>query len=154
MVNPRLTLLTGRQRQCLRLVASGQSSKEIAETLGGISHNTVDLHLKRAVKILGVSNRREAARLLVASEAGDQHIQGLGTPSPALANLTADQADIDPKRMDRTHFNVPFLRQGRQLNDLKPLHRLLWIGAIALLLLFGAANFLNGLTALYRIALG
>jgi DNA-binding CsgD family transcriptional regulator len=55
--------LSDMQRTCLRLVARGRSSKEIAlET--GLSHQTVDQYVSRAVAILGVANRREAARRL------------------------------------------------------------------------------------------
>lgn len=49
------------QRICLRLVARGRSSKEIAQETG-LSHQTVDQYVSRAAAVLGVSNRREAAR--------------------------------------------------------------------------------------------
>lgn len=54
--------LTDRQRQCLSL-ASMMSDKEIARELG-ISPHTVSLHIRTAMKKLGVSNRRAALRLL------------------------------------------------------------------------------------------
>jgi transcriptional regulator with XRE-family HTH domain len=48
-------------------VAAGLSSKEIAlET--GLSHQTVDQYLSKAIAILGVSTRREAAREFQAYE--------------------------------------------------------------------------------------
>ena len=55
------------------------SSKEIAiET--GLSYQTVDTYLKKAIAALGVSNRREAARLF--QELGLS--QKLGSPLPEL----------------------------------------------------------------------
>jgi DNA-binding CsgD family transcriptional regulator len=59
--------LTESQKACLRLVAAGRSSKEIAlET--GLSPQTIDQYLRRAAMTLGASNRREAARLFAELE--------------------------------------------------------------------------------------
>lgn len=54
--------LTDRQRACLALVADGYTSKQIARKLG-ISYSTVDNHVLAATQLLGVTDRREAARL-------------------------------------------------------------------------------------------
>ncbi|MBQ1496735.1 MAG: helix-turn-helix transcriptional regulator [Sphingomonas sp.] len=67
MVTGTIDQLTARERDCLRLVARGMSSKEIALTLG-LSPLTVDGYLKEAARTLGVSSRREAARILAAHE--------------------------------------------------------------------------------------
>jgi DNA-binding CsgD family transcriptional regulator len=55
--------LTDRQRSYLLLVLDNHSSKEIA-ALTGASPRTVDKQLLKAMGILGVSTRFEAARLL------------------------------------------------------------------------------------------
>jgi len=55
--------LTVRQRACLELVAVGFTSKQIARKLG-ISHSTVDNHVLAATQLLGVTDRREAGRLV------------------------------------------------------------------------------------------
>lgn len=55
--------LSGRQRQCLELVAEGYTSKQIARELE-LSPSTVDNHLNAAVERLGLSGRAEAARAL------------------------------------------------------------------------------------------
>ncbi|HEY0013722.1 MAG TPA: LuxR C-terminal-related transcriptional regulator [Allosphingosinicella sp.] len=68
------------QKACLRLVAQGMSSKEIAKALD-LTPQTVDTYLKASMARLGASNRRDAARMLAAEEAS----QKLGSPSPALA---------------------------------------------------------------------
>ncbi len=74
--------LTARERDCLRLVARGMSSKEIALELG-LSPLTVDGYLKEAVRTLGAATRREAARMLIAHE-GDAP-QNLGADPAPLA---------------------------------------------------------------------
>jgi DNA-binding CsgD family transcriptional regulator len=61
--------LTPRERECLRLVAEHLHSKEIARRLS-ISQHTVDGHLNEARRRLGVSSRRDAARLLRDWESG------------------------------------------------------------------------------------
>jgi DNA-binding CsgD family transcriptional regulator len=54
--------LTGGQRICLRLVAQGYSSKEIARRTR-LSPQTVDQYLSKAMALLDASSRREAARI-------------------------------------------------------------------------------------------
>jgi DNA-binding CsgD family transcriptional regulator len=87
-IEERLSRLTPRQRECLRLVFEGYQSKPIAARLG-ISHGRVDKHIADARKLLGVTNRGEAARLLAASErtepAGDEGAQSWGAPSMGLS---------------------------------------------------------------------
>lgn len=75
------TTLSEGQKACLRLVAQGMSSKEIAKALG-LTPQTVDTYLKTSMARLGVSSRREAARILVASELSPN----LGSPSAGLAD--------------------------------------------------------------------
>lgn len=57
------TRLTPTERECLSLVRQGFQSKEIAE-LTGKAPKTIDKHIENACRKLGVSNRRQAARLL------------------------------------------------------------------------------------------
>lgn len=76
------------QKSCLRLVAAGMSSKEIAiET--GLTHHTVDTYVKTAMARLGASNRRDAARMLRDSETS----QKSGSPSPDVAATGSRSAD-------------------------------------------------------------
>jgi DNA-binding CsgD family transcriptional regulator len=60
-----LDQLTDAQRECLRLVYTRHSSKEIAEIVG-VSPSAVDKRIERAVQQLGVTSRVAAARMLVA----------------------------------------------------------------------------------------
>lgn len=56
-------LLTARQLEILREVATGQSNKAIARTLA-ISINTVEAHVSRIIRRLQVDNRTQAAIVL------------------------------------------------------------------------------------------
>lgn len=69
MSAPALDQLTDAQRECLRLVYTRHSSKEIAEIVG-VSPSAVDKRIERAVLQLGATSRAAAARILVASEGG------------------------------------------------------------------------------------
>src|ERR1044072_2608032 len=63
----RLDRLTDKQRECLRLVYAHMSSKEIAPLLG-VEPGTVDQYIKAAMRILGVCDRRAAAKMLAEQE--------------------------------------------------------------------------------------
>ena len=58
-----LDALTARQREILELVAKGLSNARIAKDLF-LSESTVKQHLRATYKVLGVSDRKEAARLV------------------------------------------------------------------------------------------
>lgn len=58
-----LDALTTRQREILQLVAKGNSNAQIARTLF-LSESTVKQHLRATYKVLGVSDRKEAAKLV------------------------------------------------------------------------------------------
>lgn len=56
---PRARLLTGREREVLRLVADGRSTKQIASSLS-ISERTVKFHIASLMNKLGADNRAQA----------------------------------------------------------------------------------------------
>jgi DNA-binding NarL/FixJ family response regulator len=58
-----LDALTVRQREILELVAKGYSNARIAKDLF-LSESTVKQHLRATYKVLGVSDRKEAAKLI------------------------------------------------------------------------------------------
>ena len=90
----RLARLTDKQRECLRLVYAHLSSKEIAQRLG-VEPGTVDQYVKAAMRILGVSDRRAAARMLADYEGGE-------ALRPAALALQEEQTpfDADPPRRE------------------------------------------------------
>jgi DNA-binding CsgD family transcriptional regulator len=69
MTEGRIDQLTEAQRACLRLVLTHHNSKEIAAIVG-VSPSAIDKRIERAVQILGVGTRFEAARRLQQHERG------------------------------------------------------------------------------------
>ena len=59
--------LTERQKDCLRLVAQGYTSKEIGRALD-LSPSTVDNHILTAVQSVNASSRGQVARFLAGTE--------------------------------------------------------------------------------------
>lgn len=81
--------LTERQEECLRLSVT-MTDKEIARVLG-ISHNTVDKHIRGATHRLGVSRRKDAVRLL----ALNPPYASMAIPQPADSR---SDRDVDADR--------------------------------------------------------
>lgn len=86
--------LSESQKVCLRLVAAGMSSKEIA-IQRGLTPRTVDQYITLAVQSLGASNRRDAARKLAQLEAE----LPLKREKPPLSRepASAIAVDLDPQ---------------------------------------------------------
>jgi len=165
----RLSKLTESQRAYLRLVLAHNSSKEIAQHFG-ISAHTVDKRLKEAMKILGVTSRVDAARILECVEAKNR-VQGLGPQSSDLENLPfpgtvtarSEQAyghretaaatlrenqRVYPDQDDGQAFPLPFPTRRKRHNDLTILQRLAWTMALIIGLAIATGILLSGLTNL------
>lgn len=162
--------LTEKQRVCLRMVWQHRESKEIARELG-ISPHSVDGRIKTAMRTLGVDDRYEAARLVVASETDQPLIYPPSdipqTYDPAATSLSFTPGErqgehlafeeaqavyrLSPSSTAR-HFSLPLPGDGRETNDLDTKKRLFWIAQIAIgtALAFGALA--ASLTALSRFA--
>lgn len=159
MASDRIQELTQRERECLRLVSRDRSSKQIGLELG-ISPHTVDVRLKRAIRLLGVTTRFDAARLLAETETDEtpddqspyQPLVSQPTPLPPAPPSVVEE----PRRSDgaEPRWHLPFLRQGRRSNDLTPAQRLFWIVAGAVLILVAFANFANALDVLRTMIRG
>lgn len=104
----RLSQLTPMQIAVLRQVYAHQTSKDIARLSrhgalpGPISPGTVDYHCERAMQILGVGSRREAARLVMSLEvANEWQSEPLAMVSPAIGgavsghDISVDNAACD-----------------------------------------------------------
>ena len=98
------TRLTVRQRDCLRLVGQLKKTEQIAGELG-IAPSTVNTHIERAVALLGAANRREAARIVLAS---DMRPEKSPTENYRLPNAAAIAPTI-----------LPTIEIRRNRNDLK-----------------------------------
>ena len=167
----RLARLTDKQRECLRLVYAHLSSKEIAPRLR-VEPGTVDQYIKAAIRILGVADRRAAARMLAEHEAkasqplvyqpldiasrGDPAMFGPSTGGEPRATFS------EAVREDRAMFNVhptpsldslklPLPIGKRKPSDLSPLVRLGWIFALLVLIALAFGVFVTGFEALSRL---
>ncbi len=143
METERLDRLTEQQRACLRMVYRHMTSKEIAPRLG-IEPGSVDQHIKAAMRVLGVGERRTAARMLAEYE-------GTAAPGEELA-MREEQADFEAEPMTPSRkFQPPLPIWGGKPSDLGPLRRLAWIFAIMLMIALSFGVFLAGLEALSRV---
>ena len=93
-----LEQLTDAQRACLRLVYSHHSSKEIAAAMG-VSPSAIDKRIERAVQMLQVGSRFEAARLL-----HDHENAGAGGTRPTG---TSDRVPSETIDLPRPETSVP-----------------------------------------------
>lgn len=166
--------LTEQQRICLRHVYAHKTSKEIAPLLG-IEPGSVDQHIKAAMRILGVTDRRSAACLLAEHENPD--LRPLVYQSPELAR-PGDPATLGPPiesgrqlssrwpgeamREEQASFRLvtpggaptlPFSIGGHRPGELNWVARLIWIVVITIGLAVafgGLVSGIEGLVALVR----
>ncbi|HEY5710948.1 MAG TPA: helix-turn-helix transcriptional regulator [Allosphingosinicella sp.] len=171
MSDERLDRLTDKQRECLRLVYAHLSSKEIAPRLR-VEPGTVDQYIKAAMRTLGVSDRRAAARMLAEHESGTPRplvyqpldIAQIGEPAMFVASTEGRRKAVSggAVREDQavfevlpTHppepFKLPLPIQGGRPRDLSPIKRLGWILGLILLLAFAFGSFVTGFEALSRL---
>lgn len=141
--------LSPREAECLRHVARGLQTKEIAAELR-LAPNTVDEYLKSAMRKLGVRDRRVAARIL-----SNQALPQRPVPqSQTLAETDASEVSNPPTRMDaRPWYRVPLLRNGRGLYDLHPRQTLIGILILAAILAVTYANSLSAYAVMRRLFL-
>ena len=170
MTQDRLARLTEKQRECLRLVYAHMSSKEIAPHLH-VEPGTVDQYIKAAMRTLGVSDRRAAARMLADHEAGDARplvsqpldIAQIGEPAMFATSFEGRQSrsggamreeqakfEILPPNPPAV-FHLPLPIRGGQPHDLSPVKRLGWILLLILLIALSFGFFITGFEALSRL---
>jgi DNA-binding CsgD family transcriptional regulator len=171
----RIARLTEQQRTCLRFVYRHMTSKEIAPLMG-IEPGSVDQHIKAAMRMLGVGDRRSAARLLAEHEsaAGIQPL--VYQPSDIVPPL--DSSTFGPPiesgwqpsglsggamREQQASFRVATLGGAPTLplpigttrpGDLNWLARLAWIAAIAIGVALAFGALVSAIEALSRLTRG
>jgi DNA-binding CsgD family transcriptional regulator len=148
---PAISRLTDRQKDCLRLVANGFTSKEIGRQLD-LSPSTVDNHILLATQALGVGSRAEAARFLASSEAR----QKLPSQSSALADdaisgvLSFSTEAKDRSIPHRSTWMLPPI--GGQRNDLDAAEktvRIIQVAAIGFATVMGLVLLIAGAFKLF-----
>lgn len=160
MTAGRIDQLTEAQRACLRLVLSHHNSKEIAAIVG-VSPSAIDKRIERAVQILGVGSRFEAARRLQDHEGSappgttyerlpSEPIDVPNTPFP-----TADDTATGPwgfvRRFIGTHPNGGFEGVARnRLSKGSRLVRLIGLTVMIALASMAVVNMAMTLTSLFR----
>ena len=143
----RLARLTNQQRQCLRLVYAHMSSKEIAQQLG-VEPGTVDQYVKAAMRILGVSDRRAAARMLAEYGFGEEAAQIIISPLESVS-IREEQAGFEAELSKGLKWPLPI--GSNRPRDLSGWRRLMWILALMLVMALSFGVFLAGLEALSRL---
>nr|WP_294814522.1 helix-turn-helix transcriptional regulator [uncultured Sphingomonas sp.] len=137
----RVDRLTDRQKDCLRLVGQGYTSKQIGPRLG-ISHVTVDNYIRTALELLQAESRAGAARMLVAHELD----QPLIHQPPGLAAEPHPHSEIPLSDTGRSSRFVPPL--GGQRNTLPAEGKVYAILKVAVLGLSGLFALTLALAAL------
>jgi DNA-binding CsgD family transcriptional regulator len=171
MDSKRIARLTEQQRACLRYVYAHLTSKEIAPLMG-IEPGSVDQHIKAAMKTLGVSDRRTAARLFA-----ERDTQPLVYQPPEIA-AAPDSSTFGPPiesgwqpsglsggamRESQASFRVatsggaptlPLPIGTTRPGDLNWLTRLAWIAAIAIGVALAFGALVSAMEALGRLTRG
>jgi len=167
MEEPRIDRLSNRHRDVLRGVAALRKTKQIAADLG-IAPGTVDGYIAEAVRILGATDRGDAARMLARHERADPLSETMGAapgqsggqspwvaaPPPPMTQIGQPVAEPDASHDTRANSMgslaglLPVRRTGQRSNDLPVALRLLWIPAIAVILAVGFGMLASGLKVL------
>lgn len=171
----RLDRLTEQQRACLRFVYSHLTSKEIAPLLG-IEPGSVDQHIKAAMRVLGVGDRRTAARLLAEHERLHR-AQPLVYQPPDIAPGTDPETFAPTQERGRQQVGayqsaalreeqaafavapvrapmLPLPLGGARPDDLNWTMRLAWIAAITIGIALAFGALVSGIEALVRLTRG
>ena len=130
MDEQKIARLTDRQKDCLRLVGQGFTSKEIGRLLD-LSPSTVDNHITGAVQAMDAPNRGAAARALLSVETRQnlpRQSQDIAQP-PEFPNSSAEREVESNATYSGTLLSLPPV--GGKRNDLDGTSRSLRILQVA-----------------------
>lgn len=139
--------LTLRQKDCVRLVADGYTSKQIAQFLN-ISPSTVDNHIRSALRALNVESRAEAARALkrletnqrLTNQASSVDQTDVGTQLSLLTAATAS----DKRHPTKAWAVVPIGGFENNLNASGKTLAILQVAGVSLMALLALSILLAG----------
>ena len=144
-----LEKLSAAQVETLQHVYAHRSSKEIARIMG-VSPHTVDERLRRAIRILGVNTRIEAARLVAGETQPSTYQPLIYQPSELVdGGIAADEQNAFAGKVELGAFSIgyPFPTKARPTNTHGLRERILW----PILIAFGT---IMAFAALYTVLLG
>jgi len=176
MDRSRIAKLTEQQRTSLRYVYAHLTSKQIAPLMG-IEPGSVDQHIKAAMKVLDVPDRRSAARMLAEHEAsGDTQrlvYQPLDIAPPLDPATLGPPIESGPQRVsgwpgeamreEQMSFRITSTAGAPTLplpigttrpSDLNWIARLAWIVGIAIGVALAFGALVSGVEALVRLTRG
>jgi DNA-binding CsgD family transcriptional regulator len=179
MDQKRISRLTEQQRACLRHVYAHLTSKEIAPLMG-IEPGSVDQHIKAAMRILGVGDRRTAARIFAEYEGRDDSppvaypplspesptdrynfvppiVSGWQPHEPVGGSMREEQAFFrvaTPTGAPTGSPTFKFPIGSSKPGDLNWMARLAWIAAIAIGVALAFGALVSAIEALGRLTQG
>jgi DNA-binding CsgD family transcriptional regulator len=147
---PAFQRLTERQKDCLRLVAQGYTSKQIGRKLD-LSPSTVDNHILLATQGLGATSRAEAARMLSHLEARQKlPSQTQGLAEPGLSGLLPTQTEAPALSIfgRRTWLLPPVGGYENDLDATERTVRIIQVAAVGFGTVMGLALLIAGIMKL------
>ncbi|MEQ1551603.1 helix-turn-helix transcriptional regulator [Sphingorhabdus sp.] len=144
-----LEKLSAAQVETLQHVFAHRSSKEIARIMG-VSPHTVDERLRRAIRLLGVQSRIEAARLVAGNTSPSAYQPLIYQPSELAHGSVAPDEETALSGMGQTgafSIGYPFPTNARPINTHGLRERIIW----PILIAFGT---IMAFAALYAVLLG
>lgn len=146
MESGRLNLLTEQQREYLRRAGAGETSKQIAQAVGG-SHHTVNAEIAIACKILGAKSRIQAAKILGELESAPSYDSSYDPPALVAPSEMNPSSAAREALEHRSWLSLPVPTSGRPTNDLTIAQRIFWIITLAAIIALIFGGLLSGIIA-------